>query len=119
RKSAKKRSLRGRYGRKPGKQPGALSVSRSLVDDPDQTVVIEPDQCRECARPLADATESARERRQVVDARVVAPPEVTEYQRVSKVCRCCGTVTTPDWDAVPATDPRRDVVATPGSPVRI
>lgn len=118
-KSAKKRSLRGRSGRKPGKQPGASSVSRSLVDDPDRTVVIEPDQCRECARPLADATESARERRQVVDARVVAPPEVTEYQRVSKVCRCCGTVTTPGWDVVPATDPRRDVVATPGSPVRI
>jgi transposase len=28
-------------------------------------------------------------------------------------------VTTPDWNAVPATDPRREVVAAPGSPVRI
>lgn len=118
-KAAKKRSSRGRSGRKPGKQPGASSMSRSLVDDPDQTVVIEPDQCRGCASPLSGATESGRERRQVVDVGAVPPPEVTEYQRVSKICRCCGTVTTPDWDAVPATDPRRDVVAAPGSPVRI
>lgn len=118
-KPAKKRSSRGRSGRKPGKQPGASSVSRSLVDDPDDTVVIEPDQCRECATPLADAAESGRERRQVVDVRAVPPPEVTEYQRVSKICRCCGTVTTPGWDAVPTEDPRRDVVTAPGSPVRI
>lgn len=118
-KPAKKRSSRDRSRRQPGKQPGASSVSRSLIDDPDQTVVIEPERCRECATPLADAIESGRERRQVVDVRAVPPPEVTEYQRVSRTCRCCGTVTTPDWDAVPATDPRRDVVATPGSPVRI
>jgi transposase len=118
-KPAKKRSSRGRSGRKPGKQPGTSSVSRSLVDDPDQTVVIEPDQCRECATPLTGATESRRERRQVVDVGALPPPEVTEYQRVSKICRCCGTVTTPDWDAVPATDPCREVVAAPGSPVRI
>jgi transposase len=118
-KSAKKRSSRGRSGRKPGKQPGASSVSRSLVDDPDQTVVIEPERCRECATPLADAAESGRERRQVVDVGAVPPPEVTEYQRVSKICRCCGTVTTPGWDAVPTEDPHRDVVAAPGSPVRI
>lgn len=118
-KPAKKRSSRGRSGRKPGKQPGASSASRSLVDDPDQTVVLEPDQCRDCAAPLADATESGRERRQVVDVSAVPPPEVTEYQRVSKICPCCGTVSTPDWDALPATDLRREVVAAPGSPVRI
>lgn len=118
-KPAKKRSSRGRSGRKPGKQPGASSVSRSLVDDPDQTVVIEPERCRECASSLTDADESGRDRRQVVDVGAVPPPEVTEYQRVSKICRCCGTVTTPGWDAVPTTDPCRDVVAAPGSPVRI
>lgn len=28
-------------------------------------------------------------------------------------------VSTPDWDALPATDLRREVVALPGSPVRI
>ena len=26
------------------------------------------------------------------------PPKMIEYQRVSKVCPCCGAVTTPDWD---------------------
>ncbi len=29
----------------------------------------------------------------MVDAGPVPPPEVTEYQRVSKICACCGTVT--------------------------
>jgi transposase len=118
-KPAKKRSSRDRSGRKPGKQPGASSVSRSLVDDPGRTVVIEPEQCAECASPLTDAAESRRDRRQVVDVGAVPPPEVTEYQRVSKLCRCCGAVTTPDWNTVPATDPCREVVAAPGSPVRI
>jgi hypothetical protein len=68
-KPAKKRSSRDRSGRKPGKQPGASSVSRSLVDDPHRTVVIEPEQCGECASPLTDAAESGRDRRQVVDVR--------------------------------------------------
>lgn len=118
-KPAKKRSSRGRSGRKPGKQPGSSSSSRSLIDDPDETVVIEPHCCRGCASSLDDAAETGRERRQVVDASPVPPPEVTEYQRVSKVCPGCGTVTTPGWDEVDAGDPRRDVVAGPGSPVRI
>jgi transposase len=117
-KPAKKRSSRGRSGRNPGKQPGASSVSRSLTDDPDQTVVIAPEQCRECAQPLTEAIESGRERRQVVDVRAVPPPEVTEYQRVSKTCQC-GAVTTPDWDEIAADDPHRQVMAGPGSPVRI
>jgi transposase len=118
-KPAKKRSSRGRSGRKAGKQPGASSSSRSLVDDPDDTVVLEPGRCRECESSLDGAVESGRERRQVVDAAPVPPPVVTEYQRVSRVCRCCGTVTSAGWDAVAVDDPRRDVVAAPGSPVRI
>lgn len=118
-KPAKKRSSRGRSGRKPGKQPGASSASRSLVDDPDATVVIEPERCRGCESPLADAPVAGRERRQVVDVGPVPPPEITEYQRVSKICACCGTVTIPGWDQVRDDDPRRDVLAGPGSPVRI
>ena len=118
-KPAKKRSSRGRSGRKAGKQPGASSSSRSLIDDPNDTVVLEPERCRTCESSLVDAAESSRERRQVVDAAPVPPPVVTEYQRVSKVCRCCGTVTTASWDAVAVDDPRRGVVAAPGSPVRI
>jgi transposase len=118
-KPAKKRSSRGRSGRKPGKQPGASSSSRSLVDDPDETVVIEPRCCQGCESSLADAAETGRERRQVVDVGPVPPPEIVEYQRVSKICSCCGVVTTPEWGEVADGDPRRDVVAGPGSPVRI
>ena len=115
-KPAAKRSGRSRSGRRPGKQPGAGSVSRSLSDDPDRRiVVIEPEHCSGCAQSLAGGVERSRERRQVVDARPVPPPEITEYQRVSKVCPCCGRVTTPGWDV----DDHGGVVAPPGSPVRI
>lgn len=38
---------------------------------------------------------------------------------ISKVCPCCGTVTTPDWDDVAVPVEHRPIVAAPGSPVRI
>ena len=41
----KRRSSRTRSGRNPGKQPGVVSASRSLVEDPDRVVVIEPERC--------------------------------------------------------------------------
>jgi transposase len=114
---AKQRSARGRSGRKPGKQPGSGSNSRSLVADPDRISEIVAARCRCCAADLSQAVEYARERRQVVDIRPAPPPEITEYQRVSKRCTGCGTVTTPDW----ATDEptHAEIVAAPGSPVRI
>ncbi|MGH3763526.1 IS66 family transposase [Actinophytocola sp.] len=118
-KPAKNRSSRVRSGRKPGKQPGAGSSSRSLVDDPDERLEIQPDRCGSCDASLDGAEECGRQRRQVVDIQPVPPPKVTEYQRVSKVCPCCGKVTTAGWDdaAVPA--PHAEVVAAAGSPVRI
>jgi transposase len=117
-KPAKMRSARGRSGRKPGKQPGTSSTSRRLIDDPDEVVVIEPDRCQQCDASLTDAAETGRERRQVVDVVPAPPPEVTEYQRVSRLCACCGQITTPGWDSG-GEDHRRDVLASPGSPVRI
>ena len=51
-KPARKRSSRGRSGRKPGKQPGAASSSRSLVDNADDTLEIWPDRCRRCDTSL-------------------------------------------------------------------
>jgi len=118
-KPSKKRSSRVRSGRKPGKQPGAASSSRSLVDDPNERLEIQPDRCRSCAAPLDDAQECDRQRRQVVDIQPVPPPRVTEYQRVSKVCPCCGAVTTPGWDDAAVPVEHAEVVAAPGSPVRI
>lgn len=113
---AQQRSSRTRSGRNPGKQPGASSSSRSLVADPDRVVVISPERCGGCAESLAEAVESGRERRQVVDARPVPAPEITEYQRVSKICSCCGRVTTAGWETG---DERAEIVAAAGSPVRI
>jgi len=118
-KPAKQRSLRTSSGRNPGKQPGAASSSRSLVDDADETLEITPDRCGSCNASLCGAVESGRQRRQVVDARPVPPPKVTEYQRVSKVCSCCGTVTTAGWDDPAVPVEHAEVVAGPGSPVRI
>jgi transposase len=54
---ARKRSSRVRSGRKPGKQPGAASSSRSLVDDPDERVEIQPDRCGSCDASLDGAAE--------------------------------------------------------------
>jgi transposase len=118
-KPAKKRSGRGRTGRKPGKQPGASAASRSLIDDPDDRLAIHPDRCANCATSLAGALECGRQRRQLVDAGPVPAPTVTEYQRISKLCRCCGTITTPGWDDPAVPIEHAEVVAAPGSPVRI
>jgi transposase len=116
---AKKRSSRTRSGRKPGKQPGASSSSRRLVDDADDTLEIAPDRCERCDCSLDGAEECGRQRRQIVDIQPVPPPKVTEYQRISKVCPCCGTVTTPGWDEEAVPVEHRQIVAAPGSPVRI
>ena len=114
---AKQRSSRGRSGRKPGKQPGSGSNSRALVADPDRIAEIVAARCGCCAADLIQAPEHARERRQVVDIRPTPPPEIVEYQRVSKRCTGCGAVTTPNWDT---DDPAHaEIVAAPGSPVGI
>jgi transposase len=113
---AKKRSSRSRPGRNPGKQPGALSSSRRLIGDPDETTEIEPDRCRRCDASLEQADEHTRQRRQVVDVRPAPRPKIVEYQRISKRCRCRGAVTTPDWDTG---DEYAEVIAAPGSPLRI
>jgi transposase len=118
-KPARKRSSRVRSGRGPGKQPGASSSSRSLIDDPDDRLAIVPSRCGRCDASLSEAAECGRQRRQVVDVGPVPRPTVTEYQRVSKRCRCCGAVTTAGWDDAAVPVEHAEVVAAPGSPVRI
>jgi transposase len=116
-KPAKARSSRQRSGRKPGKQPGDPGVSRSLSDNPDRRVPIEPERCTGCQGSLAGAAATVAERRQVVDLPPVPAPVITEYQLLSKTCPCCGVVSTADWTG--ADDTNAQVVAPPGSPVRI
>ena len=107
---AKKRSSRSRSGRKPGKQPGSVSASRSLVDDPDETLEVAPDRCARCAESLQGAAETARVRRQVVDVQPPPPPKVTEYQLVSRRCGGCGHVNDPTATDVPRpVDPGSDL----------
>jgi transposase len=109
-KPARKRSSRSRSGRKPGKQPGSPSASRSLVEDPDETFEVAPGHCAHCERSLEDAAETGRVRRQVVDVDTPPPPKVTEYQLVSRRCDGCGQVNDPSATDVPhpVTDPGSD-----------
>jgi transposase len=71
---AKKRSSRRWSGRKLSKQPGSASVSRSLVEDPDEVFEVAPGQCVPCERSMEDAAETGRVRRQVVDVHAPPPP---------------------------------------------
>jgi transposase len=107
---AKKRSSRSRSGRKPGKQPGSVSASRSVVDDPDETFEVAPARCARCAQSLDGAVETARVRRQVVDVEPPPPPKVTEYQLVSRRCGGCGQVNDPAaTDVARPVDPGADL----------
>jgi transposase len=121
---AKKRSSRSRSGRKPGKQPGSASASRDVVDDPDETFEVAPDHCARCEKPLDDAAETARVRRQVADVEPPPPPKVTEYQLVSRRCGGCGHVNDPAATDVPrpvnpgsdVTRPTASAPEQPGAP---
>ena len=118
-KPAKMRSSRTRSGRKSGKQPGSSSSSRCLIDDPDERLEIRPGRFRSFDASLVEAAEHGHRRRQIVDIQPAPPPKVTEYVRISKVCACCGVVTTPGWDDEAVPVEHVGIVAAPGSPVRI
>jgi transposase len=100
-KPAKKHSSRTRSGRKPGKQKGSPSSSRTLAEDPDETFEVAPDRCTRCDTSLHGAAKTTRVRRQVVDVLPPPPPKVTEYQLVSKQCGGCGHVNEPTATAAP------------------
>ena len=117
-KPAKPRSSRERSGRRPGKQPGDPGVSRSLSDNPDRIVAVAAPYCDGCRGSLTGAPASVSERRQVVDLPPVPAAVITEYQLLSRSC-ACGVVTTADWADIDTADANADVVASPGSPVRI
>jgi transposase len=92
-KKPRDRSLRGRSGRRPGKQPGAQSSTLRQSPEPDHTVECGPAACGGCGRDLADAAVLAMQKRQVFEAAPPPPPAVTEYQVTAKRCPACGEVT--------------------------
>ncbi|MBI1758941.1 MAG: IS66 family transposase [Actinobacteria bacterium] len=101
-----------------GKQPGAVSVSRRLVDDADAVFEVAPQRCGRCEATLVGAVETARVRRQVVDACAPPPPVVNEYQLVSRRCGC-GHVNDPTASDLPRPlNPDPVVVPDPDTGVR-
>jgi transposase len=91
-KKPRDRSLRGRSGRKPGKQPGAQSSTLKQSPDPDETVFCGPAACGCCGHDLAGEPVLAVQKRQVFEASPPPPPVVTEYQVAAKSCPACGEV---------------------------
>jgi transposase len=87
------RSLRGRGGRKPGKQPGAQSSALRQAADPDVTVECGPAECAGCGADLAGAPVTGVRRLQVFDIAPPPPPTVTEYRVQARACARCGSIT--------------------------
>jgi transposase len=97
---ASKRSSRKRSGRTRGKQPGEPGRTRKMVDDPDETVTLDPPACADCGGSLAGAPVFAVRRHQVFDVPPPPPrPRVTEYRVVARTCPCCGGTTAGDTPA--------------------
>jgi transposase len=88
------RSLRGRSGRRPGKQPGEPGVTLAQVADPDHTVVCAPATCSGCGCDLAGVAVGAEHTRQVFEVPPPPPrPVVTAYLVQARRCPACGTTT--------------------------
>jgi transposase len=88
---ARDRSLRGRSGRKPGKQPGAPGATLAQVPDPDHTVVCAPATCGGCGCDLAGVPVDAEHARQVFEVPPPPPrPVVTAYRVQARTCPRCG-----------------------------
>jgi transposase len=92
-KKPRDRSLRGKSGRRPGRQPGAESSTLSQSGNPDETVECGPAACGCCGTDLRDVPVSgAVQKRQVFEASPPPPPVVTEYQVAARQCPGCGAV---------------------------
>lgn len=86
------RSLRGRSGRRPGKQPGEPGVTLAQVADPDHTIVCAPATCSGCGCDLAGVAVGAEQTRQVFEVPPPPPrPVVTAYLVQARQCPACGT----------------------------
>jgi transposase len=96
--------MRGRSGRRPGKQPGEPGVTRRQVDAPNERIRVEPGCCAGCGGGLADAPVVGIARRQVFEASPPPPPRVIEYQVVARRCPGCGRLSygqPPAWVSAP------------------
>ncbi len=88
-----RRSSRRSSGRDPGKQKGAPGSAMPLVDNPNETIICDPESCADCGADLSGAPVTGTARRQVTDVRPPPPPWVTEYQIITRACPCCAART--------------------------
>lgn len=91
------RSLRGKSGRRPGKQPGVPGARLQPRDFPDEVVVHTPNTCSGCGGDLGAAPVTGERSRQVFDI----PPirlRVVEHRAQSRACEC-GRVSTAAFPA--------------------
>ncbi len=88
-------SLRGKTGRRPGKQPGSPGAALRQVADPDEVVEYVPAACAGCGADLAGADDAGVLRRQVHDIPQVTT-RVVEHRLHKRRCvrPGCGSVTT-------------------------
>ena len=92
-KKPRDRSLRGRSGRRPGKQPGAQSSTLKQSPHPGDTVVCGPAACGCCGHDLTgEPVLGTVQKRQVFEASPPPPPAVTEYQVAARQCPECGEI---------------------------
>ena len=89
-KKPKDRSLRGRSGRRPGKQPGAQSATLKQSDAPGHVIGCGQAACRCCGHDLSGVPVTGMQKRQVFEAAPPPPPVVTEYQILARQCPACG-----------------------------
>lgn len=75
-----------------GKQRGTPGKNRRQVDNPDETIGVEPGACSGCGAGLADAELLRIFRRQVFEASPPPPPRVIQYDVAERRCSCCGQV---------------------------
>src|SRR5436305_1308579 len=83
----KTQSLREKSGKKSGGQPGHAGKTLMMVEQPDQRVLLTPEQCQHCQQDLSEAAFCRRERVQVFDLPTVHL-QVTEYLLEVKACPC-------------------------------
>src|SRR5437764_13534658 len=88
----KTRSLRQKSGKKPGGQAGHAGSTLSLVETPDEIIVLRTETCAHCQANLQEIPAEGCEGRQLIDLPQILP-RVTEYQGYDVRCPCCQQVT--------------------------
>src|SRR5712691_7027803 len=88
-------SLREKSGKKSGGQAGHPGRTLMMVQQPDHTIRLTPEQCQQCHQDLSQASLCRRERVQVFDLPSVHL-QVTEYHVEVKRCPCCQAETRAD-----------------------